>query len=144
VNELCVDASVAIKWAIKGEPFRAKARALLPDCGKRGIMLIAPAFFTAETDSAIRRRVFQAKMTFAEAKKAFAVLDAVPVRILYSIHTRKRAREIAEQFNQATVYDATYAALAESRGCEFRTADKQFHDTVKAVLRFVKYLPDYP
>jgi len=54
------------------------------------------------------------------------------------------ARDIAEQFNLPTVYDATYAALAELRGCEFWTADKVFYDTVKAVLTFVKYLPDYP
>lgn len=40
--------------------------------------------------------------------------------------------------------DATYAALAELRGCEFWTADKVFYDAVKATLSFVKYLPDYP
>ncbi len=57
---------------------------------------------------------------------------------------RRRARQIAEQFNQRFVYDATYTALAELRGCEFWTADKVFYDTVKAVLLFVKYLPDYP
>ena len=57
---------------------------------------------------------------------------------------RQRAREIAEQFNQPTVYDATYAALAELRGCDFWTADKLFYDAVKKVLTFVKYLPDYP
>jgi predicted nucleic acid-binding protein len=57
---------------------------------------------------------------------------------------RQRAREIAEQFNQRAVYDATYIALAELRGCEFWTADKLIYDAVKATLSFVKYLPDYP
>ncbi len=57
---------------------------------------------------------------------------------------RYRAREIAERFNQRFVYDATYAALAEIRNCEFWTADKVFYDAVKADLAFVKYLPDYP
>jgi hypothetical protein len=42
------------------------------------------------------------------------------------------------------VYDATYAVLAELRGCEFWTADRVFYDAVKATLGFVKYLPDYP
>ena len=56
---------------------------------------------------------------------------------------RQRAREITKQFNQRYVYDATYAALAESLGCEFWTADKTFYDAVKTVLTFVKYLPDY-
>jgi predicted nucleic acid-binding protein len=144
VNELCVDASVAVKWAVKGEPFRAKARSLLADCGKQGIILIAPAFFTSETDSAIRRRVFDKRMTAAEATKAYAILDAAPVQIVHTSQIRRRSREIAEQFGQPTVYDATYAALAELRGCEFWTADKIFYDAVKSALTFVKYLPNYP
>src|SRR3712207_9203819 len=37
---------------------------------------------------------------------------------------RARARVIAEILQQPRVYDATYAALAEARGCLFWTADK--------------------
>jgi hypothetical protein len=46
----------------------------------------------------------------------------------------------------ASVYPKNFwkAPLAELRGCEFWTADKVFYDTVKAVLPFVRYLPDYP
>jgi len=36
------------------------------------------------------------------------------------------------------------APACRRQGCEFWTADKVFYDTVKAVLTFVKYLPDYP
>jgi predicted nucleic acid-binding protein len=68
----------------------------------------------------------------------------VTVQLLTHPNLRQRAREITEQFNLRTVYDTTYAALAELRGCEFWTADKVFYDTVKAVLTFVKSLPDYP
>jgi len=56
---------------------------------------------------------------------------------------RRRAREIAREFNQTKVYDSTYAVLAELRGCEFWTADKAFYDAVKDALSYVKYLPDY-
>jgi predicted nucleic acid-binding protein len=144
VSDRCVDASVAVKWAVKGEPFRAKAFALLRESGALGLTLIAPPHFSSEVDSAVRKRVFLGKMTAAEAKKAYAILDAAPVAIVDESGTRQRAREIAEQFNQRFVYDATYAALAESRGCEFWTADKAFCDAVKATLPFVKHLPDYP
>jgi predicted nucleic acid-binding protein len=142
--ERCVDASIAVKWAVKGEPFRARARALLRDSGVLGITLIAPLSFNPEVDSAIRKRVFDGKMTLAEAKKGYAILDVAPIQIVDVPGVRQRAREIAEKFNQRFVYDATYAALAEIRGCEFWTADKIFYDTVKATLPFVKYLPDYP
>lgn len=134
---------VAVKWAVKGEPFRAKAQALLRDSGARGISLIAPPHFNSEVDSVIRKRIFFKKMILAEAKKAYAILDAVPVQIVDAPGIRQRAREIADQFNQKYVYDSTYAALAEVRGCEFWTADKAFYDVVKAALPLVKYLTDY-
>jgi len=35
MTERCVDASIAVKWAVKGEPFRAKALAFLRDAGIR-------------------------------------------------------------------------------------------------------------
>lgn len=71
-------------------------------------------------------------------------LDKIPVRLYTHPHLRQRTREIAEQFNLRTVYDASYAALAELGGCEFWTADKVFYETVKVTLTFVKYMPDYP
>ena len=83
-------------------------------------------------------------MTATEANKAYAILDVAPVEIADVPGLRQRSREIAEQFNQRFVYDATYAALAELRDCEFWTADKMFYDAVKGMLSFVKYLPDYP
>ncbi len=144
MTEHCVDASIAVKWAVKGEPFRAKARAFLRDAGVRGIRLIVPPIFISEADSAIRKRVFDGEMIANEARKAYAILDAAPVEVVNMSGVRQRAREIAEQFNQRFVYDATYAALAELRGCEFWTADKTFYSAVKAALTFVKYLPDYP
>ncbi len=143
MTELCVDASVVIKWAVKGEPFRAKALALLKEAGVKGFKLIAPPFFSCEVDSAIRKRVFDGKMTATEAQKAYAILDAAPVVTADMPGMRQRAREIAEQFSQRAVYDATYIALAELRGCEFWTADKLIYDAVKTKLSYVKHLPDY-
>jgi len=144
MTERCVDASIAVKWAVKGEPFRAKAITFLQDAGKMGIRLIAPPIFASEADSTIRKRVFDGRMTKEQAQRAYVILDAAPVEIVDMPSVRQRAREIAEQFNQRFVYDATYAALAELRGCEFWTADRVFYDAVKSTLRFVKYLPNYP
>ena len=129
---------------LKGEPYRVTARRLLKDCIVNNVTLIAPPFFESEVDTVIRKRVHDGKLSLADAKKAFAGLDKMTVQILTHPNLRQRAREIAEQFNLRTVYDAAYAALAELRGCDFWTADKVFYDTIKAVLTFVKYLPDYP
>lgn len=100
MTERCVDASIAVKWAVRREPFRAKARLLLSDAGATGIRLIAPPPFASEVDSAIRKRVFDRRMSAAEAQKAYAILDAAPVEIVDLAGVRQRARKIAEEFNQ--------------------------------------------
>ena len=71
-------------------------------------------------------------------------MDRAPVQVLDLPQLRRRAREIAKQFQQRTVYDSVYAALAELQGCDLWTADKKFYDAVKGNLKFVKFLPDYP
>ena len=155
MSELCIDASVVVKLVMSGESHRVTARRLLRDCIVNNVTLIAPPFFESEVDTAIRKRVHDGRLSLTDAKKAFAGLDRVTVQIFRPTNLRQRAREIAEQFNlrsersgeakrQITVYDATYAALAELHGCEFWTADKVFYDIVKAALTFVKYQPDYP
>jgi predicted nucleic acid-binding protein len=144
VTEYCVDASIAVKWAVKDEPLRDKVLAILAHAASQGIRLIAPPHFLSEVDSAIRKRVSDGRMSATEGHKAYAILDAAPVQIVNLLGARQRAREIAEQFNQKIVYDAGYAALAELCGCEFWTADKKLYDAVKAKLPFVKYLSEYP
>jgi len=142
--ERCVDANIAVKWFIKGEAFRRKALKLLRESVESGITLIAPPLFESETDSVIQTRLVERRTTKDVADQTFALLDNAPVVIVTHPHLRQRARELAYQFNQRKVYDATYAALAELRGCEFWTADKVFYTALKAGLTFVKYLPDYP
>jgi predicted nucleic acid-binding protein len=144
MSELCMDASVVVKLVLKGESHRVTARRLLRDCIVNNVTLIAPPFFESEADTVIRKRVHEGKLSATDAQKAFAGLDKVVVQLITLPNLRQRAREIAAQFHQRTVYDATYTALAELRGCEFWTADKVFYDAVKAGLSYVKYLPDYP
>ncbi len=142
--ERCIDANVALKWFITGEAFRQKALKLLPESLAASITLIAPPLFEWETDGIVQTRLVERRTTHAAADRTFALLDSAPVMIVTHPRTRQRAREIARQCNQRKVYDATYAALAELRGCEFWTADKVFYDAVKTALPFVKYLADYP
>lgn len=141
--ERCVDASVGVKWVIKGEPFRAKARKLLKDSLTNGVTLIAPPLFEYEVESVIQTKVVRGLVTMADADLALHAIAAVGVQLLTQPDTVRRAREIARQFSQPKIYDSLYVALAELRGYEFWTADKNFHDVVKIALPFVKYLPDY-
>jgi len=57
MSKRCVDASVIVKLAIKGEPHRVQARRLVWESTRDGIDLIAPPLFPSEVDTAIRKRV---------------------------------------------------------------------------------------
>lgn len=48
-----------------------------------------------------------------------------------------------QKFNFATVYDATYLALAEFVGCEFWTADRRLVAGVRDSLPFVRHLDEF-
>jgi len=144
MGEYVIDASVAIKWVVKNEPFRHKARQLLNEATISGTALIGPPLLEYEVESNLQRRLRQGRASLAATDASVNAFYAVSVQIIAHPDMVLRAREIARQFGQERIYDSIYAALAEIRGCKFWMADKQFYDAVKSDLTFVKYLPDYP
>jgi predicted nucleic acid-binding protein len=140
---VCVDASLAIKVVVR-EPDSEKADALFAQWSNEGTRLIAPAFFDVETDSILRQKVIlRQELTPAQAEAAFRALQALPIRQLTMPAQRQRAWRIATELGFATVYDATYLALAELQGCPFWTADKRLFDQVQVRMPFVQWLGDY-
>jgi len=144
MGELCVDACVAIKWFIMREPHRSKAIRLRDDAAKSGRTIIAPPLFEPEVDGIVQSYLADGRLTVSVADRILALIDAAPVIVLTHPGVRQRAREIARTYNQRKVYDATYAELADLRGCDFWTADQNFYSQVRHGLPFVKYLPNYP
>ncbi len=143
VDEICVDASLVVKVVV-AEPDSDRADALFASWVSEGKRLIAPAFFEVETDSILRQKVaLRKELTPEQAEAAFAKLKSLPIEYIFISEQRQRAWEIASQFNFATVYDATYLALAELRGCQFWTADRRLFAQVKDKLAFVRCLDDF-
>ena len=68
--ERCVDASVAIKWVVKSETWRKKARQFLLDSLQNGYTLIAPPLFAYETESVLQGRLQAKTMTVAAVDEA--------------------------------------------------------------------------
>lgn len=143
VIERVIDASIAIKWVVKGEPFRDKARQLLYDARSQHIALIGPPLLEYEVESVLQRRLHSGLASISAVNASRDAFYAVGVRIVSEPGMVLHARDIARKYEQASVYDSIDAALAELRGCEFWTADRMFYETVKTGLSFVKYLPQY-
>lgn len=142
-GEVCIDASLAIKVVV-AEPDSDKADALFAHFADQGARLIAPVFFAVETDSILRQKVVVRKeLTSEQAEASFAKLVALPIQLLSVSAQRERARELSSKFKLATVYDATYLALAELLGCDFWTADRRLFDGVRDSLPFVRSLDEF-
>jgi predicted nucleic acid-binding protein len=143
VQEVCIDASIAVKVVVT-EPDSDKADALFDEWANDGTRLIAPAFFDVEIDSILRQKVvLRQELIPEQAETAWTKLQNMPIEQLSLRGQRRRAWEIAVNLGLATVYDATYLALAELRRCEFWTADERLLNRVKGTLSFVKWLGDY-
>jgi predicted nucleic acid-binding protein len=140
--EWCIDANVAVK-AVISEDLSKNAMALISDASSMEIRLIAPHFFDAETNSAVRKKVYSGEITVKFGDIAFERLRELPTQILSTSHLLDRAWEIAKQFRLRWLYDAFYVALAEERKCVLWTADMELYNSVKHELIFVKSLEDY-
>lgn len=143
--ESVLDASVAAAFALADEKHHAAARACLAALRAQKVRLIAPPLFESETDSILRRRVYLGTLTLQAAAAALRVLDALQVAIIYDPETRALARAIGERLKQVRVYDATYAALAQQRGCVLWTADERFYNSATGegaggALPFVRFI----
>jgi predicted nucleic acid-binding protein len=140
--EWCVDANVVVKAVIK-EDFSENAITLMSDALNMEIRLIAPHFFDAETNGAVRKKVYSGEITVKLGDIAFEKLKRFPVHMLPTQNLLDRSWEIAKQFRLRWLYDAFYVALAEEMACVLWTADMELYNAVKDQLDFVKSLEDY-
>lgn len=143
MKEVCIDANIAVKWAVLEED-EEKAKALLTRWQAERVRIIAPALFPVDVDSIIRRKVALDKtLTEDEGEEAVAILRDAPVEIVTEPDQRIKAWELAKELGYPSVYDTHYLALAEIRGCEFWTADKNLYDAIIEKFSFVRFLRDY-
>jgi len=148
VNRVCFDASAALAFVLPDEPLHAQAVAHLTALAAQGVTIYTPAMFAYECDSVIRLRVWKGALTLPQAQTARAALDALPLVIEYDPNDRARAFQIALDYDQPRVYDASYAAHAQARDVELVTTDLPFFEAVNGAkkpknlpaLLFVKML----
>ena len=134
-KSVCVDASFALAFALKGEPLHEQAKALVRVWAGEGSTLCAPAMFAYECESVIRLRVYKGAFTQAEAEEARALIAALAVAVEFDADDQERAFQIATDYDQPRAYDAAYAAHAEARGVELVTTDAPFFEAVNGAKR---------
>lgn len=140
---ICLDASVALKWAMP-EIHSDRAARLRLDARRAGEGLVAPPLFRFELTNALRRRMLRNGLPLDAASLAIGELMALPVTLLGFDQLHPRALEIADAYGLPATYDAHYVALAELLGCDFWTADERLVATLSAAFPFVRWIGSYP
>ena len=122
-----VDASVVVKWLVQ-EAYSEEAAALLDS----GYTFVAPALVFAEAANALwvmRRRGDIAADDMADAVET---LRAMPVAVPVTMPQLAAAASRLAVDLDHPVYDCFYLALAVQTQYPVVTADRRFHDKVRA------------
>ncbi len=134
-REIVTDANLWLNAVLPAHPSHDAARRLIGDCLASGVVMIAPAWWETEADSALRGMVRGGFFTVEAAAQAQSLLDGAPVQVAYEAAARPLARAVADAAKRHEVYDASYTALAVVRGCELWTADKRFFNAMQNEAR---------
>ena len=116
------DASVALKWFhAEGEEEVPQARALIAAHQARTVALLVLDLTAYEGGNALMRG--RAKATAAQVATVLGALGEICPAVRPDTDELRRASELAEHHN-LTLYDAAYAAVADSRGATLATLDR--------------------
>lgn len=133
--ELILDTSVIIKWFLP-ELLSEKALYYRRQHLDGEITIISPHLLAFEVTNVLCTK---------SGVKEEAVLSAIEAFYFTKVYeypfTEKLAAKTAQYSKEykISVYDAVYITLAQSRNCQFVTADEKLYEKVKT-LKFVKLL----
>ncbi len=129
-GSLVVDASVAFRLIGPG-PDRGRVRELWSQWESAGLELQAPFLWLYEFTSAVCKAVHHGGMTPLDAQEALALAQGLNVTLIPPDDAQiALALEWTMRLNRVAAYDSFYLALAETRQCEFWTADQRLCNAV--------------
>ncbi len=134
MERVVVDASVVVKWFVE-EEYSEEAR-LLKDAYSSGVFdIAAPSLLHYEVLNALK---YSGAFGEDELKKVASILEDFQITLFeLSGELASKTVELAMR-KGITVYDASYAALAEMLGSVGYTADEKLLKKVGGRLRHVK------
>jgi predicted nucleic acid-binding protein len=118
-----VDASVVVDWVAPGADRTSPALAALARLAARDEELLAPRLLMEEVSNALLTGVRRRRWSGAAADAAQRVLRDLPVRLADQPRDLERAWDLARRYDNRSIYDLLYVALAERRHTQLVTAD---------------------
>lgn len=132
---IIVDTSVAYKWFSKEEDLRAQSIQILQDHFDKKVPILVPDLFYYEISNAWATKV---KLPLEHIHEYLGRLHSYQIQIAQITYPFLNNIVKFSKKYKVSVYDATYAVLAEERDCDLITADEKFVRQVD--LKYVKLL----
>jgi predicted nucleic acid-binding protein len=131
-RELVIDGSITAAWLILEET-TALTIDLFERVQQREITFVAPEIWHFEMLNVLRNGVIRGRLTEADALRSVDTLCRIPVTVVPRSEQDVEAILRHALRHGLTAYDATYFHLAQSRGADLLTADK---DLLRLRARF--------
>lgn len=130
-----VDASIAYKWWDQKEDLSKEAQLILKNYFNE---IVAPDLILYELANAWATK---SKLNISDIKSNIEDLKNLNLQIIpVTFKLTQKAVEFSKKY-RVSVYDASYAVLAQEKKCDLITADTKFVNQVN--LPFVKSLDKY-
>jgi len=133
VTACIVDASVAVKWFVRGpaEMLEAEAGQILERYCAGRLRLLVPDLFWPEVGNVLWKAARQGRMSRRSAEEAIAVLKDRRIPTAPTAPLLADAFAIATSYDR-TVYDSVYIALAVLSNMPLVTADERLANALAA------------
>jgi predicted nucleic acid-binding protein len=141
MTDWVVDTAVALKWIVS-EHDSLLARAFYVSNMRAGATLSILDLGLIEASNGLWKRFHRKLMTRYETISAYDTLLKMPLDVLESMMSDRRALEIACNYDIA-VYDAHFVAAVEAMGCDGITADEPLVAKVGKDFPSIKLLKDW-
>lgn len=138
ISHLVPDTSVVLKWFRQEEIMAERALGLLQGYLDGRIRMSVPALLDYEFANVLR---YKADMSTAQVETAIQALFDLGLEWIAPSPGLTRRAVVMARDHETSVYDATFAALAESIGGTFVTADGRLARRLRG-LQCVTFLGD--
>src|SRR3989338_545149 len=136
---IIIDSSVIFKWFNATEEFHLQAKALLKQHLLKNNEILIPTLLLYEITNAWATKT---KLDEKDIKDKLKRLEKYSLKMIpINFTLLKTAAGFSKKY-RVSVYDATYAVIAEEKKCDLITADDKFADKIN--LQFVKKLSTIP
>jgi predicted nucleic acid-binding protein len=127
-----VDASASLAWAIADEQAGPGPAHLLDMYYAAEVQLSAPSVWEYEVANALKVALIRGRATQAEALDGLGFLRGLGIQLAAFQPLADLSWDLAVE-RRLSMYDASYLALAQLRGCELCTGDKRLAEVAQEV-----------